>query len=70
MHNGGPAFPVEHNAHSRAAHEGMTLRDYFACHIVQAMLRPTIPLTMADFETAYHYATMMVTARQKEYQPV
>jgi hypothetical protein len=67
MEDGGPAFPLEHSVHCRGCHQGMSLRDYFACHIIQGLLTPGGQITIADAEKAYQAATAMVEARKKDY---
>jgi hypothetical protein len=58
---GGPAFPLVANNWHR---EGMTLRDYFAAKIMQAMLTR---LTYDDRmpEAAYRRADAMLKAREQ-----
>ena len=52
---GGPAFPTEVvNTNDGYIHRGMTLRDYFAAHAVQAMLSdPNWREDMSFKDTAY-----------------
>jgi hypothetical protein len=69
MENGGSAFPnvnLEHG-NRRACSIGMSLRDYFACHIMESLVKPTVEVTQADADKAYQIATMMIIARDKEY---
>ena len=62
---GGPAFP-SHGSMGEVAHEGMTLRDYFAAKAMQALI------TAERGELHYHhgaadayaYADAMLKARQ------
>lgn len=69
---GGPAFP-SHGDFGEVAHEGMTLRDYFAAKALQALISKelkddmhcgakAVPI-MATF--AYEYADAMLEARNK-----
>lgn len=59
--NGGPAFPLEDTSW-RNAHEGMTLRDYFAAKALQAIADPChSPELFAN--RAYEIADAMLKAR-------
>ena len=69
MENGGPAFPIEHGKHTGhidVRHEGMALRDYIAIHFAQAMVKPSVELTIEDARAAYRYASLMLQARVME----
>ena len=65
--NGGPAFPVE----SVADHEylGMSLRDYFAAKVMQAIVSTVPHLATINpkdaAEEAYSYADAMLVERSK-----
>ena len=64
---GGPAFP-SHGSMGEVAHEGMTLRDYFAAQAMQSMLpfyanRPEDIQDMAN--KAYAMADLMLKAREE-----
>ena len=62
-----PAFPVfpETSVGHAAAHQGMTLRDYFAGQVLQALaMHEEYPPTRAA-KSAYDYADSMMRARQE-----
>jgi hypothetical protein len=59
---GGPAFP-SHGSMGEVAHEGMTLRDYFAAKAMQALMtRYAYDEKLPD--RAYKYADAMLKARE------
>jgi hypothetical protein len=63
---GSPAFP-SHGSMGELAHEGMTLRDYFAAKAMQGMLAcPVQPQSGADMyaRDAYFVADAMLKARE------
>jgi hypothetical protein len=62
----GPAFP-SHGSMGEVAHEGMTLRDYFAAKAMQGMLAcPVQPQSGEDLyaRDAYFIADAMLKARE------
>jgi hypothetical protein len=61
---GGPAFP-SHGSMGEVAHEGMTLRDYFAAKAMQGLLAST-KVTDARIIAidAYQAANAMLKARE------
>ena len=63
---GGPAFP-SHGSMGEVAHEGMTLRDYFAAKAMQAILARTDSRFTTSLEfvgaKSYQYADAMLKAR-------
>jgi|GEM_PF-871646 len=71
--DGGPAFPIQENglAGSLPAHEGMSLRDYFAAKALQGLLADTnfdqSPEGTAPI--AYRYADAMLAARAAALDP-
>ena len=69
MENGGGAFPLEHSMSCRGCHDGMSLRDYFACHIAESLIKSGGTFGSADAEKAYQAATTLLAARIKEYTP-
>ena len=71
---GGPAFP-SHGSMGEVAHEGMTLRDYFAAKAMQGLIaheeraKQIGSHNLGDFDervavAAYRYASAMLKARQ------
>jgi hypothetical protein len=63
---GGPAFP-SHGSMGEVAHEGMTLRDYFAakalqCYMVNEVWNPDTYKRAAS--SAYEVAAAMLKARE------
>lgn len=64
--DGGPAFPTDRGEFC-AAHEGMTLRDYFAAKAIQGFAAD--PNTCAEPERvatyAYVWADAMLAARKE-----
>lgn len=67
MNNGGLAFPQEHTKDCLHCYAGMSLRDFFACHIMQSLVKPNVESTITDAENAYRYATLLIKAREKDY---
>jgi hypothetical protein len=71
--DGGSAFPVRSRWDSGLEDGGMSLRDYFAAHSIDAALRieellhgkPLFMLKVAS--RAYKLADAMLTAREKEW---
>jgi hypothetical protein len=64
--NGGPAFPLEHHATCKSCNVGMSLRDYFACHVFEGMLNPGGIFTQEMADKAYQAADLLLTSRVKE----
>ena len=67
MSTGSPAFP-SHGSMGEVAHEGMTLRDYFAAKAMQALIAaggatPTGGWPTYAERTAYLIADAMLKAR-------
>lgn len=60
---GGPAFP-SHGSMGEVTHEGMTLRDYFAAHVLAAIYADYTTSEVAA-EFAYEYADAMLKERAK-----
>lgn len=65
--NGDPAFPHEHHKGCIHCHHGMSLRDYFACHIMETLITPGLAPNATTAEKSYQWATLMIDARTKEY---
>ena len=66
INNGGPAFPSEGDGNETWAHEGMTLRDYFAARAMQGYLTHEQAANMPDDVVAawaYSIADAMLSAR-------
>ena len=68
--NGGPAFPVfpETGAGHAVAHQGLSLRDYFAAQVIAGVLAHGIPTDASDrkfvADHAYLFADAMLEARK------
>ena len=63
--SGGPAFP-SHGSMGEVAHEGMTLRDYFAAKAMQALIHVQVKTAQQmTTETAYQWADAMLKAREQ-----
>lgn len=61
---GGTAFP-SHGSMGEVAHEGMTLRDYFAAKAMQGMMHDvTNPIGEVIASWAYEVADAMLEARE------
>jgi len=61
---GGPAFP-SHGSMGEVAHEGMTMRDYFAAKAMQSLITVQFQTKQAQSaETAYEWADAMLKARE------
>jgi hypothetical protein len=61
---GGPAFP-SHGSMGEVAHEGMTLRDYFAAKAMQGFISCGDPCNIElDVKAAYVWADFMLKARE------
>ena len=68
INNGGPAFPSAGDGNETWAHEGMTLRDYFAAKAMQGILAgwaSGLPPSSIAAEAAYDLADAMLKARNK-----
>ena len=65
INTGGPAFPSAGDGNETWAHEGMTLRDYFAAKAMQAILsNPEFQEEDSQLATyAYNVADAMIQAR-------
>jgi hypothetical protein len=67
INTGGPAFP-SHGSMGEVAHEGMTLRDYFAAKAMQGfMASPLLKVELGEYATAlnaYKVADAMLKARE------
>ena len=62
---GGPAFP-SHGSMGEVAHEGMTLRDYFAAKAMQGLLAQSEGTALSSqVEVAAEYAYAMADAMLK-----
>lgn len=66
IETGGPAFP-SHGSMGEVAHEGMTLRDYFAAKALQGGLAHNRPVADAEgwAKWAYKMADAMLKARSQ-----
>jgi hypothetical protein len=60
---GGPAFP-SHGSMGEVAHEGMTLRDYFAAKVMQGLLANNNIDAQQIAEAAFIVADAMLKARE------
>jgi hypothetical protein len=62
---GGPAFP-SHGSMGEVAHEGMTLRDYFAAKAMQGLLAGTLKSSDTSLiaRDCYAMADAMLKARE------
>lgn len=69
VENGGAAFPQEHSITRKGADRGMSLRDYFACHVIEGMLLPERSPDISDARKAYQWADLLIQARQEELAP-
>jgi hypothetical protein len=59
--DGGPAFP-SHGSMGEVAHEGLTLRDYFAAKAMQGLMDAAMPMPEIA-AAAYAMADDMLKAR-------
>ena len=68
INNGGPAFPSAGDGNETWAHEGMTLRDYFAAKAMQAnRSRDSIYSSWDDLASdAYEIADAMLRAKEEK----
>ena len=61
------AFPNVHDPKTGSMSHGMSLKDYFAAHAMQAMIaEPSLKATPEEFaQKAYMVAEAMLAAREK-----
>ena len=61
------AFPNVHDPKTGSMSHGMSLKDYFAAHAMQAMIaEPSLKATPEEFaQRAYMVADAMLAAREK-----
>jgi len=65
IETGGPAFP-SHGSMGEVAHEGMTLRDYFAAKAMQAYISHNNSYDRSEIaEVSFRIADYMLKARNQ-----
>jgi hypothetical protein len=67
MENGGCAFPHEHHRGCTHCEHGMALRDYFACHILDGIIKPGDSPSLIKAQEAYQWSAYMIEARKQDY---